>query len=174
MKRPRSAAMIQGASSIREHRERTSCDRGTGAARELVMPTAWILALAGGALIGVASALLLVSHGRIAGISGIVGSLVSPPISAQHGWRIAFVAGLGLTGLVAGLVAPSAIGASPRGLGFVLVAGLLVGFGTRLGGGCTSGHGVCGVARMSWRSIVAVLTFMLAGAATTLLLGGAS
>lgn len=138
------------------------------------MPTHWIIALVGGALIGGASALLLVSHGRIAGISGIIGSLVSPPISEQRGWRIAFVVGLVLAGVVAAVVAPDTITASPRGLPFVIAAGLLVGFGTRLGGGCTSGHGVCGVARMSWRSIVAVVTFVLAGALTTFVIAGAS
>jgi uncharacterized membrane protein YedE/YeeE len=133
-----------------------------------------MLALAGGALIGVASALLLVSHGRIAGISGIVGSLISPQRTEPRGWRIAFVAGLVVVGVVAALVAPNTAAASPRGLGFVLAAGLLVGFGTRLGGGCTSGHGVCGVARMSWRSIVAVVTFVIAGMVTTFVIGGAS
>src|SRR5690349_11007198 len=137
-----------------------------------LMSTAWILALAGGALIGVASGLLLVSHGRIAGISGIVGSLLSR--SEQHGWRLAFVGGLAAVGVVTSIVAPTAIGASSRGLPFVIAAGLLVGFGTRLGGGCTSGHGVCGVARLSWRSIVAVMTFVAAGAVTTLVVGGAS
>jgi uncharacterized membrane protein YedE/YeeE len=137
------------------------------------MPTSWILALAGGALIGGAAVLLLLSHGRIAGISGVLGSLLPPAAHDRH-WRIAFLAGLVVAGSVGAQLAPEAIGASVRALPLVVVAGLLVGFGTRLGSGCTSGHGVCGVSRWSTRSLVAVATFMTTGAITASLAGGVS
>jgi uncharacterized membrane protein YedE/YeeE len=119
-------------------------------------------ALVGGLLIGLGAAMLLLFVGRIAGISGIVGGMLRPK---RHdlGWRIAFAAGL--------LAAPllyQRVTALPDirigvGTGTLIVAGLLVGIGTRYGGGCTSGHGVCGLARFSPRSIVATLSFMLAG-----------
>jgi len=137
------------------------------------MPTSWLYALAGGAMIGLASAWLLLTHGRIAGVSGIVGSLLSPGTS-DRAWRLAFVAGLVASGLVASAVAPSAVGASVRPLWVMIVAGVLVGFGTRRGSGCTSGHGVCGVARLSARSLVAVAAFMVTGMLTAILAGGAS
>ena len=132
----------------------------------------WWYALAGGALIGLAASLLLFTHGRIAGISGVIGSLL-PPVPSDRHWRLAFVGGLVLAGLLARALAPHAIGASVRSPALVLVAGLLVGFGTRLGSGCTSGHGVCGLSRRSPRSLVAVLVFMTTGALTASLTGGA-
>jgi len=132
---------------------------------------------AGGTLIGIAAALLLVANGRIAGISGIVGGLLRRP-SADTPWRALFVAGLLAGGLVVHLMRPAAIGPSAVGYPLLVVAGLLVGFGTQLGSGCTSGHGVCGIGRLSPRSMVATVTFMLAGAVTTYvlrhLLGGGS
>ena len=134
------------------------------------MQSTWILALAGGGLIGLASAFLLLAHGRIAGVSGIVGSLLQAT-THDRGWRIAFIAGMSAAGLVASVVAPSAVGASVRALPVVIVAGLLVGYGTRLGSGCTSGHGVCGISRFSARSLVAVATFMATGALTAILMG---
>ena len=137
------------------------------------MQSTWILALAGGAMIGVASALLLLAHGRIAGISGILGSLLQAQ-THDRGWRIAFLVGMASAGLVANIVAPTAVGTSVRTLPVVIIAGLLVGYGTRLGNGCTSGHGVCGMSRLSGRSLVAVLTFMTTGAATAILVGGAA
>lgn len=137
------------------------------------MPSTWLLALAGGAMIGAASGLLLLTHGRIAGISGVTGSLLQAR-TRDRAWRLAFLGGLVAAGLVASVVAPSAVGASVRPLPIVIVAGLLVGYGTRLGGGCTSGHGVCGVSRLAARSLVAVATFMVTGALTVLLIGGAS
>jgi hypothetical protein len=130
----------------------------------------WLTALAGGALIGAAGALLFLTHGRVAGISGIIGSLL-PPAARDRDWRVAFVAGLALAGTAALLVAPSAIGTSVRSPAVVIVAGLLVGFGTRWGSGCTSGHGVCGLSRLSRRSFFAVMTFMATGAATAYLAG---
>lgn len=137
------------------------------------MPSSWLHALLGGALIGIASAALLLTHGRIAGISGVTGSVLQP-VTRDHGWRYAFLGGLVVSGILASIVAPSAIGGSVRSLPIVIVAGVLVGFGTRLGSGCTSGHGICGLSRFSARSIVAVVTFIATGVITTLLAGGAS
>jgi uncharacterized protein len=123
-----------------------------------------VSALIGGGFIGLAAVLLLALNGRIAGISGIAGGLLRPA-PGDAGWRIAFIVGLvigaGLYGLPAGI--PIVIDAT---LPMLLIGGLLVGFGTRLGGGCTSGHGVCGIARLSKRSIVATLTFMAAAVVT--------
>lgn len=119
--------------------------------------------LAGGALIGLGASLLLLGSGRVAGISGIFGGLLSPQ-AGDVGWRASFVGGMVAAGLVAFLVAPGAFAFSldrtPLAMG---AAGLLVGFGTRLGNGCTSGHGVCGLSRFSGRSLASVATFMLAG-----------
>lgn len=139
------------------------------------MLTTWALALLGGAMIGAASAFLLLAHGRIAGISGVLGTLLPPaPGGRERSWRLAFLGGLLAAGAVAGLAAPRAIGASVRSPLAVLAAGLLVGYGTRWSSGCTSGHGVCGLSRLAPRSFVAVITFMLTGAITAWLLGGAS
>ncbi len=121
---------------------------------------------AGGMLIGAASALLLLGKGRVAGISGIVGGLFRPT-SDDVAWRVTFVAGLLTSGLllaqVDGALFVSSVERSPTTLA---VAGLLVGFGTRMGQGCTSGHGVCGISRFSARSLAATLTFMAAGFVT--------
>jgi uncharacterized membrane protein YedE/YeeE len=120
---------------------------------------------AGGALIGIAAAMLLLLSGRVAGISGIVGGLFAPARN-DVAWRIAFVGGL----LVApALMALLGMRVAPRidtGFGTLLLAGLLVGLGTSYGSGCTSGHGVCGLSRLSPRSLVATLAFMAAGMAT--------
>jgi len=121
--------------------------------------TPWT-SLGGGMLIGLAAAMLVLLSGRIAGVSGIVGGLLVPR-SGDIGWRLAFVGGL--------LLAPAAMAfypVSPRidaGFGTLALAGLLVGVGTSYGSGCTSGHGVCGLSRLSPRSLVATLQFMLAG-----------
>ena len=121
-------------------------------------------ALSGGLLIGLAAAILLLGHGRIAGISGIVDGALAGP-TGERGWRLLFLAGLVGGGVVFGRVAPSAFATHTRGSALLyVVAGLLVGFGTRLGNGCTSGHGVCGIGRLSLRSLVAVATFMTTGA----------
>jgi uncharacterized protein len=125
-------------------------------------------AAAGGGLIGAAAALLWVALGRIAGISGILGGLAGAP-AGEHGWRLAFLGGLVGAPLLyaAALGAPEVlIAADPARLA---LAGLLVGFGTRLGAGCTSGHGVCGIARLSPRSIAATGVFMATAAATVFL-----
>ena len=125
-------------------------------------------ALAGGVLIGLASALLILFNGRIAGISGIVGGLLAPR-AGDIAWRAAFLAGLVAAPLVYGLFAPlPAMHVDAGTLGLV-VAGLLVGVGTRYGSGCTSGHGICGLARRSPRSLAATAAFMLAGFATVYL-----
>lgn len=120
-------------------------------------------ALTGGVLIGSAAALLILLNGRIAGISGIVGGLMRPE-SADISWRVAF-----LVGMLGSPLAYSAFGRLPdvaidAGNPTLIVAGLLVGLGTRYGAGCTSGHGVCGLSRFSMRSLLATLTFMAAGA----------
>lgn len=122
-----------------------------------------ISALIGGALIGLGTVVLMLANGRIAGISGIVGGIVQPD-GPEWRWRLGFVAGLVGGAALAMLIgyAPSAI-AVTGSLPLLIGGGLLVGFGTRLGSGCTSGHGVCGLSRLSPRSLVATLAFMAAG-----------
>ncbi len=124
-------------------------------------------ALLGGALIGLSAAILILFSGRIAGVSSILGGLLNLGGHGETRWRLAFVAGLigapALVDAVGGGVAPLTLDAS---IGIMIVGGLLVGLGTRLGGGCTSGHGVCGMSRLSPRSIAATLIFMLAGFVT--------
>jgi len=126
-------------------------------------------ALAGGALIGVAAALLVLLNGRIAGISGIVGGLLAP-VRGDTAWRMAFVAGLLVAPAVHGLAAGRLQTHIDSSYGALALAGLLVGIGTRYGAGCTSGHGVCGLSRLSPRSLVATLCFMGAGFATVFVL----
>ncbi len=133
----------------------------------------------GGVLIGLAASLLLLTHGKIAGISGMLGGLLDAK-TTDRGYRAWFLAGLLLMGLVLALVRPellaSASGSSAP-LALTAVAGLLVGFGTSLGNGCTSGHGICGLSRLSPRSLLATATFMVTGALTVFvarhLIGGA-
>lgn len=122
-------------------------------------------ALAGGLLIGLAAAILILANGRIAGISGIVSGLIRPRLG-DIGWRAAFVVGLLLAPLLYQAFAPLPESRVDAGWPLLLAAGLLVGFGTRLGAGCTSGHGVCGLSRFSPRSLVATLAFMGFGFAT--------
>lgn len=132
-------------------------------------------AFAGGALLGVAASLLLILNGRIAGISGILGGLLVPK-KGEIAWRALFLTGLVIAGAVAVVASPTAIGQSPRGLVGLAIAGTLVGIGTRLASGCTSGHGVCGLSRLSIRSLSATVTFMAAGVITVALVrlaGGA-
>ena len=131
--------------------------------------TPWA-SLAGGLLLGAAAALFILLHGRVLGISGILGGLLRP-LAGDTGWRVAFLAGLLLAptawaALFAAPVAPR-IAAGPV---LLVAAGLLVGWGTRHGGGCTSGHGVCGIARLSPRSLVATVAFMATGFATVFVL----
>jgi hypothetical protein len=131
-------------------------------------------AVSGGALVGLATAVLLVFNGRIAGISGIVAGLLRPR-SGEIGWRLLFVGGLIAGGLLARRLLPDAFESSlPRSAAALVVAGVMVGFGARLGGGCTSGHGVCGLGRLSLRSLVATLTFIATGAMTASLIAHVS
>ena len=122
------------------------------------------MSLLGGLLIGTASALFILANGRIAGISGILGGLLRPT-SGEVMWRLAFLLGLIVApAVLAAFVAPviPTIDAGPTTL---IIAGLLVGIGTRYGGGCTSGHGICGLSRLSPRSLIATLAFMGSGMA---------
>ena len=123
-----------------------------------------VSALLGGALIGLSASMMLLFNGRIAGISGVFSGLLAPR-AGDVGWRATFVAGLLAGGVALALLAPSVYGSGgpERSIGAVIVAGLLVGVGTRLGNGCTSGHGICGLTRLSPRSAVAVGTFMATG-----------
>ncbi|MBR3190253.1 YeeE/YedE family protein [Bosea sp. (in: a-proteobacteria)] len=126
-----------------------------------------IASLAGGALIGLAAVLLMLFQGRIAGISGIVSRLLPPEVDGETAGRLAFVAGL----VLAPLVAYAAGSAWPfpqiaATIPVLVVAGLLVGFGSVWGNGCTSGHGICGLSRLSLRSLIAVATFMASAIAT--------
>jgi uncharacterized membrane protein YedE/YeeE len=118
-------------------------------------------ALLGGALIGAAAALLLLLNGRVAGISGVLGKVASGDFG-ERGWRFAFLAGLLVPALLVGVPAVQ----WHAGWGWAAAAGVLVGFGTRLGRGCTSGHGVCGLANFSRRSLVATLIFMATAVVT--------
>lgn len=129
------------------------------------MPTEWLYGLFGGVLIGLSATLLLALNGRIAGISGMVSGAIT--FSADEVWRWLFLLGL----VAGGLIYESALAPQPTpSYDFapltMIVAGLLVGYGTRMGNGCTSGHGVCGLGRLSVRSLIAVLTFMSTGIVT--------
>ena len=126
--------------------------------------TPWA-SLAGGILLGLASALFILVNGRILGISGILGGLLTLK-PAEAGWRVAFMLGMLAAPATLSWVAPPDLLSAPRidaSYALVVIAGLLVGFGTRLGSGCTSGHGVCGLSRLSPRSLVATGSFMAAG-----------
>ncbi len=131
----------------------------------------------GGALLGTSAAMLLLLNGRVAGISGIFSGLLVPS-RGEIAWRALFVAGLFGGGLLMARLRPESFANSlPRSTAALLAAGLLVGFGTRLANGCTSGHGLCGVSRFSRRSVAATATFMATGFATAFVirhfLGGA-
>ncbi|NHZ65511.1 YeeE/YedE family protein [Massilia genomosp. 1] len=128
-----------------------------------------VRALAGGAVIGLAAAMFLLLNGRIGGISGILGGLLRP-VRSELGWRIAFLLGLVLSPCVFVLFAPLPAVHVEAGKASLIVGGLLVGLGTRYGSGCTSGHGVCGIARLSPRSLAATAAFMLAGFITVFML----
>ena len=122
-----------------------------------------ILPLAGGALIGIAVTILLAFNGRVTGISGIISASLSVPTS-EGAWRWLFLGGLLSGGALVQFLKPELLmNFTDRGIGSVFFAGLLVGYGTLLGNGCTSGHGVCGISRFSIRSLIATITFMLFG-----------
>jgi uncharacterized membrane protein YedE/YeeE len=126
--------------------------------------TPW-MSLGGGILLGIASAVFILINGRILGISGILGGLLAPK-TGDIGWRVAFVLGMLAAPVTLSLLTPDDFLSAPRieaGYVLIVIAGLLVGYGTRLGSGCTSGHGVCGLSRLSPRSLVATGIFMAAG-----------
>lgn len=122
------------------------------------------ISLVGGLMLGVATAILLLGIGRIAGISGIFSSLLKP--KRVEMWQVLFIAGLIVSPLLYRLVKPLPVLDISTSISLLIAAGLLVGFGTRLGSGCTSGHGICGNARLSPRSMAATVTFMLFGILT--------
>ena len=123
-----------------------------------------LLALFGGVLIGLSASLAHAGARQVVGVSGILGGLLRPP-ARPLGFGLWFIAGLVLGGLlIARFAAPAVTTLAPRPLAWLLVSGLLVGFGTRLGSGCTSGHGVCGISRLSVRSLVATCVFMATAA----------
>lgn len=127
--------------------------------------------LIGGGLIGFAVVSLMALHGRIAGISGIVSGLLQSPTNSDWSWRAAFVGGMILSPFVVGLVTGTLPSITVPSSTTLLIAGsFLVGIGVTFGSGCTSGHGVCGLSRLSQRSIVATLTFMATGVATVFII----
>lgn len=129
----------------------------------------WNLALIGGAIIGIAVSIMLLTNGRVTGISGIIGGILAPK-KGDLQWRIFFVLGLLSGGWLISYLRPSSIGpALSTPTWSVVVAGLLVGFGTMMGSGCTSGHGVCGISRLSPRSLAATIAFMTAGGLAVIL-----
>jgi len=143
----------------------------------ITMPAPWLVSLAGGVLIGAAAFLLYALSGRIAGVSGILRGV----LDADRDWRVAFLAGLVAVGLVSMKVVPNRFDTGDtHSLLYFALSGMLVGAGTAIGGGCTSGHGVCGMSRLSPRSALATLTFTVVGAGTVYAvrhlfqLGGAS
>jgi hypothetical protein len=125
----------------------------------------WWQSITGGLLIGLASALLLYLNGRIAGISGIVGGLLRPTVG-DIGWRIAFISGLMISSFVFLIASPLPVSIIDADIKTLIIAGIMVGFGTRYGSGCTSGHGVCGLSRGSIRSFAATTSFIVAGMLT--------
>jgi len=129
--------------------------------------TPWT-SLAGGLLIGVAATILVLLNGRVAGVSGILGGLLTPR-TGEIGWRFAFIGGLLLAPALMRLAGTLPAPRIEAGFATLVVAGLAVGIGTSYGSGCTSGHGVCGISRLSPRSLVATAAFMLAGMATVFL-----
>lgn len=125
-----------------------------------------VVTLASGALFGLGAGILLIINGRRPGISGITAGAINPK-RGDFAWRVLFLLGLLAGGAVALRLTPEAFALTPiRGLPWIAVAGLCIGFGSRLANGCTSGHGICGIGRLSPRSIVATATFTLAGALT--------
>lgn len=123
----------------------------------------WLNALLGGVIIGISVSLMLLLNGRVTGISGIINGTLSPA-KGDTAWRLLFIVGLFLGGFTLKALNPDVFsGALPTETWTLVIAGLLVGFGTIMGSGCTSGHGVCGISRMSPRSIMATITFIAAG-----------
>ncbi|HET9237727.1 MAG TPA: YeeE/YedE thiosulfate transporter family protein [Oligoflexus sp.] len=135
-----------------------------------MIPQDWIHALLGGIIIGTAVSMMLLMNGRVTGISGIINGAISPQ-KGDTAWRWLFVAGLIVGGLTLGSLNPQVFGqASGQSPMLTIAAGLLVGVGTIMGSGCTSGHGVCGISRFSPRSLVATITFIGAGMVSVFIL----
>lgn len=131
-----------------------------------------LASLVGGVLIGLSATVMLLLHGRVTGITGIMTGLTVNRVPGDLLWRALFLAGLVGGGAVGMVLTPELFDLrSQRGLATLLLAGLLVGFGTRMGSGCTSGHGVCGMSRLSVRSLVATATFMTTGILTAIVVG---
>lgn len=129
--------------------------------------TKFIEPLAGGALIGLAVTIMLLFNGRVTGVSGIIGNFIQGLMKKESLWNVTFIGGLITGGFALRVMNPAVLeNTTGRGLGAVILAGLLVGYGTSMGNGCTSGHGVCGISRLSFRSIVATLVFILFGVFT--------
>jgi uncharacterized membrane protein YedE/YeeE len=124
-----------------------------------------IQSLIGGSIIGIAVSLLLLFNGKVLGVSGILGELINNPLSKNY-WRLFFVLGLLISPLIYSIFHPIPIIEITSNKLLIIVGGLLVGFGSRLGSGCTSGHGVCGLARLSVRSFIATMTFIFFGFVT--------
>lgn len=140
------------------------------------MAASFVEPLLGGVLIGLAASLLLWLNGRVVGVSGMLGGVLSPA-RGDVLWRVLALLGLMLAGAIGLMIAPERLGRSPRSLAILALAGLCVGIGTRLSNGCTSGHGVCGVSRLSPRSLIATATFIATGVLTVLafrMIGGGS
>ena len=142
---------------------RTASRRHEGAQMEYATEFTPVSALAGGGLIGLAAVWLMAANGRIAGISGIIGSLIAPK-GGDRPWRLAFIVGLVAAPLIYMAVGQPIDVTVPASTPLLIIAGLLVGIGTQLGSGCTSGHGVCGISRLSARGLIATVVFMSAGA----------
>ena len=136
----------------------------------MITITQALIALGGGVLIGLSATILLAMNGRVAGISGIL-EKVLPPQSEDARWRMAFLISMVVTGIALSPALPEAYTTIDRPILLVVLAGLLVGYGTRLGNGCTSGHGVCGMARFSKRSFAAVGMFLMTGIITATVVG---
>ena len=137
----------------------------------LVDPDAWLRAAGGGLLIGLAAGLMIVVNGRIAGVSGVLGGLLLDRNGSERRWRTMFLGGMVLgAALLTSFVPSLPVPQLQTGWLGMAAAGLIVGYGTRMGSGCTSGHGVCGIARLSPRSILATITFMAFGALTVYLI----
>ena len=131
----------------------------------------YLLALLGGALIGLSASLMLFWNGRVTGISGIIYGAAVKPVNKDRAWRWSFIVGLLLGGLLLQFIYPAAFNEGLKTeFWTIIVAGLLVGFGTVLGSGCTSGHGVCGISRLSPRSLIATGTFICSGVLTVFFL----
>ena len=131
-----------------------------------------VAGLVGGVLIALGLAVILIGSGRIVGLSGVAAGLINPHRGGERAWRASFLIGALAVGAIFELARPSTYdAAAPRGVVVIAISGLLVGIGTRMANGCTSGHGLCGVARLAKRSLIATMTFFAVGVITATLVG---